>query len=420
LASGKDPDFHRRDLADAIEAGAFPQWDLALQVMPDTPDETFEGIDLLDPTKFVPEELAPLQVVGTMTLTANPTNYFAETEQVAFHPGHLVAGIDVTNDPLLQGRLFSYLDTQISRLDGPNFAQLPINRPDAPVNDMLRDGMHQSVVHGGVAPYLPNSLDGGCPFRAGADDGAFVDVPVTVTESVKERAQPRSFDDHFSQARLFYRSLTALEQEHVREAYAFELGKCYEQAIKERQLQALARIDDDLCAFVADQLGLPAPAPDAALEDVEPSPALRMVGDSWPIDGRVVAILADDGTASADLAAARTVVDAAGALPLVLAPHGGLLGDIPVQRTYATAASIEFDGFVALAATDDPRVALLVGELARHGKALGATPQGEAMLATAGVGADDPGVTVGTADAAVSGVLDALAAHRAWERITAG
>lgn len=157
LAAGKDPDFHRRDLADAIQSGAYPEWDLALQVMPDDPDQMFEGIDLLEPTKFVPEELAPLQIVGTMTLTANPTNYFAETEQVALHPGHLVPCIDVTSDPLLQGRLFSYLDTQISRLGGPNFAQLAVNRPHAPVNDMLRDGMHQSAVHMGVAPSHPNT-----------------------------------------------------------------------------------------------------------------------------------------------------------------------------------------------------------------------------------------------------------------------
>ena len=251
----------------------------------------FEGIDLLDPTKFVPGELAPLQIVGTMTLTANPTNYFAETEQVAFHPGHLVPGIDVMSDPLLQGRLFSYLDTQISRLGGPNFAQLPVNRPHAPVNDMLRDGMHQSAVHTGVAPSHPNTLDGGCPFHAGADEGAFVDLPVTVTESVIERARPRSFDDHFSQARVFYRSLTEVEQEHVRDAYAFELAKCYEQAITERQLRALSRIDADVCAFVADALGLAAPEATEPLEDVEPSPALCMIGETWPIDGRVVAIL---------------------------------------------------------------------------------------------------------------------------------
>ena len=417
LAAGKDPDFHRRDLADAIESGAYPEWDLALQVMPDDPDQMFEGIDLLDPTKFVPEELAPLQIVGTMTLTANPTNYFAETQQVAFHPGHLVPGIDVTSDPLLQGRLFSYLDTQISRLGGPNFAQLPVNRPRAPVNDMLRDGMHQSAVHTGVAPSHPNTLDGGCPFHAGADEGAFVDLPVTVTESAIERAQPRSFDDHFSQARLFYRSLTEVEQEHVRDAYAFELAKCYEQAITERQLRALARIDADLCAFVADALGLAVPEPAEPLEDVEPSPALRMIGETWPIDGRVVAILTGDEVDAAELSAVRHAVDTAGALPLVLAPHGGLLGEIPVQRTPFTAASIEFDALVALAPSEDARVVRLVDEISRQGKAIGAVEDAGGLLASAGVATDAPGVVVGTATEVTAGVLDALAAHRAWERV---
>lgn len=377
----------------------------------------FEGIDLLDPTKFVPEELAPLQIVGTMTLTANPTNYFAETEQVAFHPGHLVPGIDVTSDPLLQGRLCSYLDTQISRLGGPNFAQLPVNRPHAPVNDMLRDGMHQSAVHTGVAPSHPNTLDGGCPFHAGADEGAFVDLPVTVTESVIERARPRSFDDHFSQARVFYRSLTEVEQEHVRDAYAFELAKCYEQAITERQLRALARIDADLCAFVADALGLAAPEAAEPLEDVEPSPALRMIGETWPIDGRVVAILTGDEVDAAELSAVRHAVDTAGALPLVLAPHGGLLGEIPVQRTPFTAASIEFDALVALAPSEDARVVRLVDEISRQGKAIGAVEDAGGLLASAGVATDAPGVVVGTATEVTAGVLDALAAHRAWERV---
>ncbi len=167
MLAGLDPDFHRRDLADAIESGAFPQWELGVQVFEDTPEQTFQGIDLLDPTKIVPEEDAPVQPIGLMTLTANPTNYFAETEQVAFHVGNLVPGIDVTDDPLLQARLFSYVDTQLTRLGGPNFHQIPINRPHAPVNDMLRDGFHQDAVHGGVAPYRPNSLDGGCPFHAG-------------------------------------------------------------------------------------------------------------------------------------------------------------------------------------------------------------------------------------------------------------
>ena len=155
IAAGVDPDFHRRDLYDAIENGAFPEWDLGIQVFPDTPEETFQGIDLLDPTKLVPEELAPVQIIGTLVLNGNPTNFFAETEQVAFHTGHLVPGIEGTNDPLLQGRNFSYLDTQLTRLGGPNFTQIPINRPHAPVNDNTRDGFHQQAIHAGQAPYTP-------------------------------------------------------------------------------------------------------------------------------------------------------------------------------------------------------------------------------------------------------------------------
>ena len=240
LLCGLDPDFHRRDLADAIEAGNFPQWDLGVQVMPETDDELFEGIDLLDPTKFVPEELCPVQVIGTMTLTANPVNYFAETEQVAFQVGNLVPGIDVTNDPLLQVRLFSYLDTQMTRLGGPNFTQLPINRSHAPVNDLLRDGMHQGAVHGGVAPYHPNSLDGGCPFVV--TEGAFIEAPRIPEANARVRQLPASFEDHFSQAGLFFRSLSAVERDHVVAAYTFELSKCYELVIRQRQLDQMLTI----------------------------------------------------------------------------------------------------------------------------------------------------------------------------------
>ena len=417
MAGGKDPDFHRRDLADAIGSGAHPQWDLAIQVMPDTPDEMFEGIDLLDPTKFVPEELAPLQVIGTMTLDRNPTNYFAETEQVAFHPGHLVPGIDVTNDPLLQGRLFSYLDTQLTRLGGPNFAQLPINRPHTDVNDMLRDGMHQTAVHTGVAPYKPNSLDGGCPFFAGAADGAFIDVPAAVTEAVKERATPTSFDDHFSQARMFYRSLTSIEQQHVADAYTFELGKCDEQAIKERQLVALANIDPGLCATVADALGLPAPVATLEVSDLEISPAVRMIGKEWPLDGRTVGILVDDDTDTADLEAIREALHARGVLPLVIAERGGMLGEIAVQRSADTVASPEFDAVVALAATDVPKIVRVFEEAFRHGKVLGAATGGATgVLEEAGISADAPGVVTGPASAVIAEVVGLLSRHRIWDR----
>ncbi|MDP9823969.1 catalase [Nocardioides massiliensis] len=225
MLGGIDPDYHRRDLADAIEAGAYPSWELGIQVFPDTPDQFFEGIDLLDATKIVPEELAPVQPIGRLTLHRNTTNFFAETEQIAFHVGHLVPGIDVTDDPLLQTRLFSYVDTQLSRLGGPNYNQIPVNRPHVPVNDMFREGFHQHAVHAGVAPYQPNSLDGGCPFIPGAGDRPFVEFPAEVPAARKVRELPASFDDHLSQVRMFWHSLSPVEQQHTIHAYTFELGQ---------------------------------------------------------------------------------------------------------------------------------------------------------------------------------------------------
>ncbi len=262
---GIDPDFHRRDLAEAIEAGAFPEWELGLQLLPDSDDQFFEGIDLLDPTKIVPEELAPVRLVGKLTLNRNPSNFFAETEQVAYHPGHLVRGIDLTDDPLLHGRLFSYLDTQLTRLGGPNFSQLPINRPHAAVNDNHRDGFGQQAIHEGRAPYVPNSIGGGCPFAAivagepaPGTDGAYVHVPRAV-DGPKVRERPASFDDHYSQATLFWNSLSDVERDHVVGGFSFELSKVAEPDIVERMVANLANVDADLCGRVAGNLGLRVP-----------------------------------------------------------------------------------------------------------------------------------------------------------------
>jgi catalase len=439
LLGGIDPDFHRRDLYDAIEAGAYPAWELGLQVFPDDPEQTFNGIDLLDPTKIVPEEQAPVQPVGMMVLTANPTNFFAETEQVAFHLGHLVPGIDVTDDPLLQARLFSYLDTQLTRLGGPNFTQIPINRPHAPVNDMLRDGFHQHAVHTGVAPYRPNSLDGGCPFHAGADVEAFEHVAARVAEASKVRAAPASYDDHYSQVRQFWLSMSPVEQEHIIRAYTFELGKCYEQAVKERQLQCLANIDARLCAEVATGLGLAPPEPTIPLVDLEPSPALSQVGEAWPSDGRMVGIVIDPDGHLAGVDDVRKAVFAAGMVPLVIGPHGGVVEGMSVQRTFATARSVELDAVLlagspvpapdalplrdakagaADTASVDPRVVLLLEECFRHCKAIGAWGDGTAALAAAGctgagvVTGDDPGTVL-------AGVQEQMAFHRTWERFAA-
>ena len=220
---GIDPDFHRRDLWDSIEAGAFPEWDFGIQAFPDSDDQTFEGIDLLDATKLVPEEIAPVQVIGSLTLNRNPTNYFAETEQVAFCTAHVPRGVDFTDDPLLQARNFSYLDTQLTRLGGPNFDQLPINRPHSPVNTTDRDGFAQQAVAEGVAAYNPNSVGGGCPFPAGAS--GYVHVPRTVT-GARGRVRAQSFSDHYSQATLFWESMSKPEKDHIVAAFSFELGKC--------------------------------------------------------------------------------------------------------------------------------------------------------------------------------------------------
>ena len=437
LLAGVDPDFHRRDLADAIEAGAYPQWQLGIQAFEDNADQTFEGIDLLDPTKLVPEELAPVQPIGLLTLTANPTNFFAETEQVAFHLGNLVPGIDVTDDPLLQARLFSYVDTQLTRLGGPNFSQIPINRPHAPVNDMLRDGFHQHAVHGGVAPYRPNSLDGGCPFHAEADTGAFVEAAVHLPAADKSRSAPVSFDDHFSQARLFWLSMSTVEQEHIIAAYTFELSKCFEQTVKERQLLALANIDARLCEEVAAGLGLPAPDPSLPLTDQTPSPALSQVDGTWPTDGRVIGIIVDVEGELADVERARDAVSAAGMMPLIVAARGGMLANgLAIQRTFAATRSVEYDAILVAgrpvpardASADrdakagpgpaglDPRVGSLVQEAFRHAKVIGAWGTGAQALTAAGLTAA-PGVLVQESlDGLVDEVQQALGRHRVWDR----
>ncbi|QCX29216.1 catalase [Nocardioides jishulii] len=438
LINGVDPDFHRRDLYDAIEAGAFPQWELGIQVFPDNEEQQFEGIDLLDATKLVPEELAPVQPIGRLTLDANPKNFFAEVEQVAFHPGNLPPGIDVTDDPLLQTRLFSYIDTQLTRLGGPNFNQIPINRPHAPVNDMFREGFHQHADHEGVAPYKPNSLDGGCPFLAGTLEGAFADTPVRVPESTKVRENPTSFDDHFTQARLFWLSMSPVEKEHIIRAYTFELGKCYEDAIKERQLQALAQIDPVLCQEVATGLGLPAPEPTEPLADVVPSAALSQVGGTWPADGRMIGIVVDDTTDPGELQTLREAVFGAGMVPLVVAPHGGQVAGATAQRTFATARSVEFDALVlaaapvpapdAIPARDakagatgsgalDPRVSLMIEECWRHAKAIGAFGAGVAALNEADPGEATPGVVRADDPASLFTELQTLLSqHRVWHR----
>ncbi|WP_269182041.1 catalase [Modestobacter sp. VKM Ac-2985] len=423
LAMGTDPDFHRRDLADAIEAGAFPEWELGVQVFPDNDEQMFSGIDLLDPTKIVPEEMVPVQPIGKLVLNANPTNYFAETEQVAFNTGHVVPGIEFTNDPLLQGRNFSYLDTQLTRLGGPNWRQIPINRPHAPVNDNHRDGFMQQGIPTGDAPYLPNTVDGGEPEPADWEHGGYVNVPRHVEGDVVRESQS-SFEDHFSQPAMFYASLSHPEQVHVTEAYTFELGKVYEREIKERALGVLAKIDTELCEAVAAGLGLPAPKPDL-VEHLPASPALAQVtGEAYPIDGRQVAVIAGPDADLAGIAAFREAIEAAGAQVKVLAPVGGELGSGAstqvVERTYVTARSIEFDAVVVADGAPkekDIKAVVLLHEAFRQLKAFGTWGDGAEVLTAAGIDTSGPGVLSADSGAGLAAdLLAAMGQHKVWAR----
>jgi catalase len=294
--SGADPDFHRRDLWESIASGDFPEYELGLQIFDQKTADRFE-FDVLDATKIIPEEFVPLQMVGKMVLNRNPDNFFAETEQVAFCPSHIVPGIDFSEDPLLQGRLFSYLDTQLSRLGGPNFHQLPINAPKCPFANLQRDGIHQMQVPIGRVAYEPNSLDPDGPRESTENGFRTADRPITGGAS---RVRSETFADHYSQARLFYRSITPPEQKHLAQAITFELSKVETEPIRLRMLGHLALINETLAEQIRDGLGVsgrvekitPARKP----IDLEESPALRLYGKyKDTLAGRKVGLLLGAG-----------------------------------------------------------------------------------------------------------------------------
>jgi catalase len=413
--------------------------------MPDSDDQYFNGIDLLDSTKLVPEELVPVQPVGRMTLNRCPANFFAEVEQVAYHVGHLVRGIEVVDDPLMQARLFSYLDTQLTRLGGPNFSQIPINRPHAPVNDNFRDGFHQQAVHHGKTPYLPNSVGGGCPFLAGEADGGYIHMPRHVEGS---KIRERGPDDEYAQATLFWNSMSEIEQDHIVDAYTFELGKVEVASVVDRMVTRLMLVDTELARRVSVGLGLPAPLfvtsppPDPAdglASDEEPfidasggldaSPALAMVTDNaYPVDGRVVQILANDGCDLAGIRIVQSAILAAGAVPHVVATHKGNIvgpgrrGDqLTVDKSFHTACPAEADALIVASGTalaDDPAVITYVQSAFRHYKPIAAWGDGEQVLINAGIDSSAPGVVVAPKanKTFAKACIDDLGVHRHWDR----
>ena len=439
--AGADPDFHRRDLWEAIEAGAYPEWELSFQMFSEEQAQAF-SFDPLDATKLVPEELVPLTPVGKMVLNRNPDNFFAETEQVAFCAAHIVPGLDFSSDPLLAGRIHSYQDTQISRLGGPNFHEIPINASVAPAHNNQRDGMHRQAINRGRVAYEPNSLAGGCPFQAGAAGFTSFREPI---EADKVRGNPERFAEHYLQATLFWNSQTDVEKAHIVRGFRFELSKLQVPAVRERMVASLANVDDQLAERVADGLGIavPAPMPRASKRppkpELEVSPALSLF--ARPGDGSIrtrrVAIFVADGVDGEAAAALHEGLLAEGAVPRYVAARLGTVataqGDtLQADATFENMPSVLFDaaavpgGEEAVAALRKLGQALeFLKDQYRHAKPILVVGEGAALLERAGIpaalssGAPDPGI-VADKDASVDDALPtfvkAIGKHRHHER----
>ncbi|UXH80552.1 catalase [Roseateles amylovorans] len=455
--AGADPDFHRRDLWEAIEAGQYPEWELGLQVFTEEQSEQW-SFDILDPTKIVPEELVPIRPVGRMVLTRNPDNFFAETEQVAFCTAHIIPGIDFSNDPLLAGRIHSYLDTQITRLGGANFHEIPINAPIAQVHNNQRDGLHRQAIPRGRVAYEPNSLAGGCPFQAGKS--GFVSYPKAI-QGEALRGKPERFAEHYAQATLFWQSQSEAEQDHIVGAFRFELTRVQTPAIRQRVLAMLRHVDETLATRLADDLGmdLPAPLPDllgdsgvgapvaGAVQppEVTRSDSLSLLdrpgdGGLW---GRRVALLVHEGIDGARVREVHEAVLSAGGVPRYI---GHRLGDvstaegdvIPVEITLETAPGALWDAVVLPEETDDAphlsrsaQAVAFVQDQYLHCKPLLVLGHDSALLAAVGAPGSvdeadgdpalffmDPPATPedGTDLATVTAFLTSLAGHRRFER----
>lgn len=435
--TGRDPDFHRRELWEAIEAGDFPEYELGFQLIPEEDEFKFD-FDLLDPTKLIPEELVPVQRVGKMVLNRNPDNFFAENEQAAFHPGHIVPGLDFTNDPLLQGRLFSYTDTQISRLGGPNFHEIPINRPTCPYHNFQRDGMHRMGIDTNPANYEPNSINDNWPRETppGPKRGGFESYQERV-EGNKVRERSPSFGEYYSHPRLFWLSQTPFEQRHIVDDFSFELSKVVRPYIRERVVDQLAHIDLTLAQAVAKNLGIEltddqlniTPPPDVNGLKKDPSLSLYAIPDG-DVKGRVVAILLNDEVRSADLLAILKALKAKGVhAKLLYSRMGEVTADdgtvLPIAATFAGAPSLTVDAVIVpcgniadIADNGDANYYLM--EAYKHLKPIALAGDARKFKATIKI-ADQGEEGIVEADSADGSFMDELltlmAAHRVWSRI---
>ena len=442
--SGADSDFHRRDLWEAIEAGAYPEWELSVQIFSERDAERF-SFDVLDATKLIPEELVPLMPVGRMVLNRNPDNFFAETEQVAFCTAHIVPGLDFSNDPLLAGRIHSYVDTQISRLGGPNFHEIPINASVAQVHNNQRDGMHRQAIARGRVAYEPNSLGGGCPFQAGVK--GFMSFPQP-TEEHKVRGKPEKFAEHYNQATLFWNSQSDVEKQHIIRAFRFELTKVQTVAVRRRVVAQLLNVAEELAQAVADGIGLtelPEPLPQllkrAPKPEVDASEALSLFArpGQLGIKTRRIAVLVADGADGETATQIHRMLAEQGAVPRFVGIKLGQVqsdgGDpIEIEISMETAPSVVWDALVipdGQAAVDalsaSGHAVEFLKDQYRHCKPILLLGTASALLTKAGIpsalpsGDVDPGLLQYQGDqiaAAVPAFIEALAKPRHFERET--
>lgn len=440
--AGADPDYHRRDLWEAIEAGHFPEWELGFQVFTEQEAAAFGVFDVLDATKLVPEELAPVRAVGRLVLDRNPDNFFAETEQVAFCTAHVIPGIDFTNDPLLQGRIHSYVDTQLTRLGGPNFHEIPINSPVAQVHNNQRDGFHRQAINRGRVAYEPNSLAGGCPFQAGARGFNSYLEPA---EGSKVRGKPELFAEHYGQARLFWKSQTPVEQAHIINAYRFELTRVQTPAVRERIVAGLVNVDPALAQAVASQLGIPVPSPlpratELPVPDYQASPPLSLFArpGKTGIRTRRIAILVAAGVDGDTVRELYAALLKEGAQPRLVGQRLGKAEStgghpLDIEITLETGPAVLYDALVLppgdaamLALSRDGRALEFVREQYRHLKPILALGNGAGLLQAAGIpprlpdGGEDWGLILGEGApaAAFAAFKAAIIRHRVYVRET--
>lgn len=414
MINGKNTDFNRMEIWQNIEDGIPVEFELGLQVLPEE-DEFKMDFDILDPTKLWPEEEIPVQIVGKMTLNENVDNYFAETEQVAFHPGHVVPGIDFSNDPLLQGRLFSYTDTQLIRLGGPNFHQIPINRPVCPFSNNQREGYGQVSIHKGQTAYHKNSMNNNQPEPLSPEEGGYEHYHEKV-DGRKVQARSDSFTDHFSQAKMFLNSMSGVERDHIYDALSFELGKCDMEIRKIAINDLLNKIDRDMTEYVADKVGVEVPDEVEESTYEKSSPALSMENTTSSLDTRTVGVMIMPDIAEETLKETKSKLEEKGLQPSFIADKIYKVGDLQIDETFDTVHSVLFDSVIALKGKGQlPKEAVENLEIAfKHKKAIGYGSLSGNIFEPLSFNENDKGVSNIEAD--FNDFLNDVASHRIWDR----